>query len=164
MSEWRPIKDFPNYMISDYGAVKNIKRDRLVSQHESSGRWCVTLYKNNVQYMLLVSRLLAEAFIPQPEGANCVKYKNGNSLDTTLSNLYWATEKDHWSNANKARRKPVVCVETGERFDSVRACTEATGFSTKKVFKSIREGCAVELRAGTGRNKPVVKAYHFIKG
>lgn len=164
MVEWRPVKDFPNYLISDDGAIKNIKRDRLVSQHESNGRWCVVLYRNNVQYMLVVSRLLAEAFIPQPEGTNCVKHKNGDRLDTSLSNLYWATESDRWTKAVRARRKPVKCIETGEQFDSVRACTEATGFSTKKVLKSIREGCTVDLRAGAGRNKPVLKSYHFVRG
>lgn len=163
MKKWKPVKDFPNYMISEYGEIVNVRRDAPIKNCKISGRYCAVLYKDGVQHMTTVARLLAEAFIPRPEGTNCVKYKDGNKENLHLSNLYWTTSNEYWSVANSHRRKTIVCVETGEKFDSVKSCAEATGYSYKKIKKSIREGTAAEKKKPGRGGGQILHSLHFIE-
>ena len=64
---WKEIEGFDNYQISNLGRVKNIKFDRLVKPLlDNRGYIMVNLYKNGKMKRLLLHRLIAIAFIPNP--------------------------------------------------------------------------------------------------
>ena len=96
MTIWRQIPNFDNYMITNEGKVYNIKRgiEMKLSKHKQ-GYSCVVLSKNNHQTLLLIHRVLAELFIPNPENKQYVDHKNQDKSDNSLSNLRWVTKREN---------------------------------------------------------------------
>jgi len=105
----RKINGFDNYLVSDDGRVislgkrvngKNnttrfIKGKILSPGLSGSGYLIVSLTRNNRRYNKLLHRLLAEAFIENPENKPTVNHKNGIRIDNRLENLEWATYSEN---------------------------------------------------------------------
>ena len=91
--KWLPVVGYEGlYEVSNFGRVKN-KRGRFVSQSvQVSGYKRVTLSKNNKYSMKLVHRLVAEAFIPNPNNYAIVNHKDENKLNNIVTNLEWCTQ------------------------------------------------------------------------
>ncbi len=71
MEEYKLIKNFESYSVSNLGNVKNNNTNKILKQNNSNGYKRVSL---NGKY-LRVHRLVAEAFIPNPENKPCVDHK-----------------------------------------------------------------------------------------
>lgn len=97
--EWRDIQDFPDYQISNTGLVKSFKvtkNGRLVNGGEmTSGYRYVRLTKNGKVFNRSIHRLLAIAFIDNPNNYEDVNHINGNKLDNNVKNLEWCTRSDN---------------------------------------------------------------------
>lgn len=96
------IKDYPNYYIYDNGDVMNMQTQKIlkgsVSEH---GYKYYRLSKNGEKKMFYAHRLVAEAFIPNPNNYSIVNHKDGNKLNNNIDNLEWVTYSDntqHWHN------------------------------------------------------------------
>lgn len=92
---WKPIKDFDDYFISNFGRVKSTKfKTERILKTVVSGK-CkyvkVVLRKNNKNYSKMVHRLVAEAFLPNPDNLSEVNHKTNNNVD----NLEWMTHLDN---------------------------------------------------------------------
>ena len=90
------------------------------------------LSKQGVTTNHLVHRLVAIAFLPNPNGLPEVNHKDGNKQNATVENLEWCSGSENLYHAYDAGLKykdgrAVVCVETGEVFESVKAANEAMG-------------------------------------
>lgn len=117
---WKPIKDFESsYEVSNLGNVRSIDRYCIQKNNRSEkynhiykGK-VLKQFKNNAGYMQVqlsyqyksipkrVHRLVAEAFIENPNNYKCVNHINGNKLDNRAENLEWCT---YSHNNNEARR------------------------------------------------------------
>ena len=100
---WKPL--LGKYLISDQGRVMNTKTARILKPCRS-GRagnqyHAVCLRNNGIAQTLLVHKLVAEAFIPNPQNKRCVDHIDGDAFNNRLENLRWATHAE-----NQANRKP----------------------------------------------------------
>lgn len=88
--EWTKIEDFENYEISNLGKVKNTKTGRILKTCSQNGYVVAGLCKTKVK-TIPIHRLVAKAFIPNPENKAHVNHIDKNPLNNTVSNLEWNT-------------------------------------------------------------------------
>ncbi|WP_165844408.1 NUMOD4 domain-containing protein [Limosilactobacillus fermentum] len=140
---WRKIKSFPNYQISNLGNVKNIVTNRKISQwKKENGYLQVTLHTNGIKRNLYVHRLVAEAFVPNPQKLSDVNHIDEDKSNNCVTNLEWMT---HLANCNYGNRglkissqlsKPVIQMDLSgniiQRFPSLISVNKA-GFGFGNV-------------------------------
>ena len=90
-----PIAGFPDYYVREDGTVwsnKSGKMQELATWHGKNNKYkMVGLMKNGKRYRLLVHRLVAQAFIPNPNKLPVVNHKNANVSECSADNLEWVT-------------------------------------------------------------------------
>jgi hypothetical protein len=102
--EWLPIKDFENYEISSLGRVHNTKTGRILKLTVKGGYMFTGLSSNSEGKTLAIHRLVALAFIENPENKPQVNHKDKNRSNNNVSNLEWSTALEN----NLHRSKDVV--------------------------------------------------------
>lgn len=103
------IKDYENYWIYDTGEVynENTKQFLKGSIGEHGYRY-YRLSKNNKKKMFYSHRLVAEAFLDNPNNLPVVNHIDGNKLNNNLNNLEWVSYTDNtkaWHDNQKIKRK-----------------------------------------------------------
>lgn len=94
----KEIKGFPGYTITDDGKVISYKykEPRIMKTWlQKSGYENIKLCKENITYHFLIHRLVAEAFIPNPNNLPEVNHKNKNRSDNRVENLEWCNRIDN---------------------------------------------------------------------
>lgn len=110
---WKPIKDYEGcYEVSNLGRVRSIKRtivkndgrvttykERIIKPYKNNqGYLIVGLYVKGKHEKFLVHRLVAEAFIPNPDNKPCIDHINTIRDDNIVENLRWATYEENNNN------------------------------------------------------------------
>ncbi len=91
---WKEIANYDKYEVSSFGNVRNKKTGRILKPANKGGYLCVGL--SNIKTKTFpVHRLVALAFIENPENKLHVNHKDKNSLNNKLSNLEWNTAKEN---------------------------------------------------------------------
>ena len=154
---WKDIKGFEGmYQVSSLGRVKSVDR---VLPHKTHGTWHIKerILKphwngpNNSKYLTVflhygkgktkcvhVHKLVAEAFIQNQNNLPQINHIDGNKGNNAVSNLEWTTAAQNtthaWKNGLcenivKAKQRPVINLDTGERFNSVADAERSFGKS-----------------------------------
>lgn len=132
MENWKYIEGYEGkYMVSDKGRVKRCKykitdslgrtytnksqiikcnygNSRKALKKNASKRVYVGLRKNGKKKWFQVSRLVAQAFIPNPENKETVNHIDGNTKNNTKENLEWTSRKENIQHAYKNNLYPNV--------------------------------------------------------
>lgn len=102
MQIWKDIEGYKgHYQISNYGNVRSLKKDAfLMKGGYLKGYKIISLWKNGTGKMFRVHRLVAAAFIPNPENKPCIDHIDGNRTNNHADNLRWVTAKENSNNYN----------------------------------------------------------------
>lgn len=131
------------------GNVEVHRRGAIIGVHGREIGLGVTCdgYRSNVtmniagkKYSYRVSRLVAMAFIPNPEGLPEVDHIEGNKLDNRAEKLQWVTSEQNRENAGNGSVSIIATkIKTGEqnRYPSIRAAGRA-GFSRGDIFLCLK--------------------------
>lgn len=94
MEEFRDIKDFDGYQVSNLGRIYSKKRRSCLKVKRLAGRgyYQVRLFKDGKYWYKNLHRLVAETFIPNPDNLRTVNHINGNKLDNRAVNLEWSDD------------------------------------------------------------------------
>jgi len=95
--QWKEIKNYEDYLISDRGRVFSFYTKKVLKPGDSStgGYLLVDLYKNGNRKSQKVHRLVALAFIPNPENKETVNHIDGVKTNNHADNLEWATHSEN---------------------------------------------------------------------
>lgn len=101
--QWVPVEGYPNYEVSNYGRVVNVKtgRDLRVKYGVLSDIGRVTLYLNGRTVSVEVAKIVAKAFFLNYQDHSKIYYRNGNESDCSVLNL---SLDPHVGLANKLAR------------------------------------------------------------
>lgn len=112
--EWRDIKGYEGiYQVSNLGNIKSLPRydyrghlrkEKHLKKKEHQGYLFTKLYKNGIYKMKPVHRLVAQAFIPNPENYPEVNHKDENPSNPRMDNLEWCTSKYNSNYGTRSKR------------------------------------------------------------
>lgn len=161
---WKDIKGYEGlYQVSNFGRVRSLGHDKWhkgkVLKHHIDGKGCyfmVNLHKNNKMQHFNIHRLVACAFIPNPNNYPCVNHKDECKTNNCANNLEWCDYSynalyggaqyrniiNRTKNNSKNRELPVLMKNLeGEIINRFRSCYDAArhlSFVTDKKEESIR--------------------------
>ena len=102
--EWRDVVDYEGlYIINNYGMVKNVVKNYIHTLNDNNGYYRINLLKDEKYKTQQVHRLVALAFIPNPENKPFVDHIDNNGFNNHISNLRWATNQENQLNVKCCR-------------------------------------------------------------
>lgn len=103
MEVWKNIDGYENYQVSNLGNIKSLNYnhtgvDRIMKPSIIRGYCQVQLFQDRIVSRKYVHRLVAQAFIPNPENKPEIDHINTIRTDNRVENLQWATPKENQNN------------------------------------------------------------------
>jgi len=167
---WKDIKDFEGfYQINENGQVKclsrqvegklgsirTLKENYLTATDNGKGYMVVALYKNKKRYFKKIHRLVAEAFIDNPDNKDQVNHIDGNKKNNNYKNLEWCSNQENCihrnnfynnkniENATLAKLKPCAKVDLTsgiilEKYSSYKEAAEKNGLDKDYISQCAR--------------------------
>ena len=166
---WKPVVGFENtYMVSSYGNVKGIVRSgstgcMLKPIENRCGYQTVSLYEHPISKRCMVHRLVALAFIPNPDGKRTVNHKDGNKKNNCVDNLEWATHSENHKHAYRiglrtvSEKQKLAASATGKRTCEMNRpktpVVRIDSYGNEAFFDS----CHAGARSVSGGASPIVR-------
>ncbi len=152
---WKPIEGYEGiYDVSNLGRVRAYPRIgsqtskiRLMKfAIDKNGYKKVNLTKNSKKKRFFVHRLVAQAFIPNPENKPQVNHKSGQKDQNNVENLEWVTQSENAKHSfrvlgqppNKTNCRKIRCVELDKTFASIAEASRKTGVGASEIGKVAR--------------------------
>jgi hypothetical protein len=93
---WKPITDYPNYLVSNKGRIRNKKTKRVLKTFiNQKGYVIVSLSRNGKGKSFRVHRLVAREFVANPEGYLEVNHLDCNRSNNYSTNLVWCSREQN---------------------------------------------------------------------
>ena len=165
--EFRIIKGFENYLVSNLGRVRNNTTDRILKpQIVNHGYYYVNLYKDRILFSKKIHKLVGETFIPNPLNKSCIDHINNNKLDNNIKNLRWVSQQENCMNRklsskstsnykgvhfNKQRNKWMAHIKINGKskhlgyFEKIEDAVNARVKKAEEVFGEYKNSCEKEI-------------------
>lgn len=174
--EWRDIAGYAGlYKVSNQGNVKSLERavwngktyytkpeKNLKPSIMKIGYPRVTLAKDGKQEQFYIHRLVADAFIPNPNGLNEIDHIDANKQNNNVSNLRWVTHLENMKHSAELGRaydgsanlvhgvnKRAVIRSDGKRYESVISAAKDLGYKTSMMVYQNLKGLTQECKGFT---------------
>lgn len=149
---WKDVKEYEGlYQVSNFGKVKSVERkskngkksfrvikEKILAQTKIGRNreyLCVKLSKNGISKHILIHRIVAKSFIPNPNNYQQVNHKNEIKTDNRVENLEWCDNKYNSNygcrniKISKSNSKKVLCVETNIIYsNTIQASKETNAY------------------------------------
>ena len=118
---WKDIPGYEKlYQVSNIGRIKMLernivdswgrkvhKKEHILKPRTGNRYYMIALYKNRKREDLLIHRIVAETFIPNPENKPFINHKDENCFNNSVENLMWCTQKENmnWGTINERMSK-----------------------------------------------------------
>lgn len=140
----KDINDYEKlYAITEYGEVWSYKRNKFLKKClTKSGYYIVNLHKNGVMKSYRINRLVAIAFIPNPNNLPLVNHKDENKLNNSVDNLEWCDIKynNNYGNRNKklseSKKSYNLSVETRQKLSNSSKGRKLSDDTKRKISES----------------------------
>lgn len=120
------IKGYPNYHVTKDGRVFNIKTGLCLKPVKHvDGYLLVSLYDNNKQTSCRIHRLVAEAYLANPNNLPIVMHLDDDRMNNDISNLCWGTQQDNladrdFKNRQAKGKRCYLYGKTGEKNNNAK--------------------------------------------
>ena len=135
--KWAAISGIPGYMVSNKGRVWSERTQKFlkVKPMDAHGHLGVCLMHDGGRVYRYIHRLVAEAFIPNPDNLPVVRHLYDNPEYNSEEELAWGTQRDNAFDAMANGRAYMLTDEDRERsFRKTRTPIKATNVSTGESF------------------------------
>lgn len=138
---WRSIKGYGgSYQVSNLGRVYSNNAHKIIHPYRNNkGYLKIDLYKDGECKKFFVHRLVAETYIPNPNGYPQVNHKDEDKENNCASNLEYCDSKynvnygtGHDRAADKVK-KSVFCIELNKGFRSITEASKKTGICLQSI-------------------------------
>ena len=145
------IRGFPGYHITKEGKLYRYGKLLKVYHHHRYLR--CKLHNGSISKNVKIHRLVAEAYIPNPENKPCVCHKDNNKLNNSVDNLYWGTQKENLEQmikdgrSLKGRRNPMWKNHYNSGYGRYGEKATASKLSNKdriSIVKSLNSGISID--------------------
>lgn len=149
---WVEIEGYPNYAVSNRGRVVNLETDMILSvRPHDKGYMRVALYNGGARRDIYIHQLVAKAFFARFRHGEHIEHVNGDPSDNRPENLRKRKQRMEEVREGVSRRlqmatdeayrawgKPVMLLETGEVFRTVRDCANYIGGDYSSIYRCLR--------------------------
>ena len=115
---WKLIVEYKNYQVSCLGRVRNATTELTLTPGIDRGYCRVALRKEGKPWRVAIHRLVATAFIINPQQKNTIDHIDGNRSNNVVENLRWVSMSEN--NRNRMKREGTTSSFKGVAFASTR--------------------------------------------
>lgn len=143
VKDWETIDEFPSYKISRNGKIYSKEFKTIAVSHDHGGSLSIKLTFWGEYHIRKIHRLVAEAYIPNPDNLPNVSHINGNKYDNSVENLMWCTQVQSVKHAvnlgkiPKPKGKTVMQYEIDgtyiKTFKTIKRASELTNSSATTI-------------------------------
>jgi hypothetical protein len=153
MEQWKTIEGYSKYKISSDGRIWSNSWNQLMGDSTSGGYKVISLYNDDgVRHTVKIHRLVALAFIPNPDDKPEINHINGVKSDNRIENLEWVNRSENQQHARKnGLNKSRVPIEA-----AMKSLKKAILASAKKCSKKVqlsKEGTVLIFNSGSEASK-----------